>query len=92
MISNLEANNQQHLCEIPEKQANFVSTMLKNMDIQNIFSITHTKPEFLTIFEEIDDQIDNCRHTTKFRIEDLMVRAIREVSDRRAILRLASGN
>ena len=58
--------------------------MLKDMDIKNIISIADTEPDFMSIFGKTEDQIDDWRHATKFRIEDLMIRASKEVSDRKA--------
>ena len=58
--------------------------MLKDMDIKNIISIADTEPDFMSIFGETEDQIDDWRHATKFRIEDLMIRASKGVSDRKA--------
>ena len=58
--------------------------MLKDMDIKNIISIANREPNFLTIFRVMEDHIDNLRHATKFRIEDLIIRVSKYVSDRKA--------
>ena len=73
LLSNLEADNQLHHSKHLEKQANLLSTMLKDMDIKNIISIADTEPDFLSIFSETEDQINDWRHATKFRIKDLMI-------------------
>ena len=54
------------------------------MDIKHIISIADTEPDFLEIFGETEEQIDDWRHETEARIDDLMIRASREVSERKA--------
>ena len=58
--------------------------MLDKIDVKNIISLTDSKLDILGIFGETEDQIDDWRHTTKVRINDLMIRASKEVSDRKA--------
>lgn len=55
--------------------------MLKDMDIKNIISIADTEPDFLEIFGETKNLSEDWRNATKFIIEDLMVRASKEVSE-----------
>ena len=74
----------QHHSEQLEKQAALLSTMLTKIDIKHIISIADTEPDFLEIFGETEDQIDNWRHETEARIDNLMIRAIKEVSERKA--------
>ena len=47
------------------------------MDIKHIFSIADNEPDFLEIFGETEDQIDDWRHGTEARIYDLIIRASR---------------
>ena len=54
------------------------------MDIKHIISLADQEPDFLDIFGETEDQVDNWRHETEARIDDLMIRASREVSERKA--------
>ena len=58
--------------------------MLTKMDIRKIISYADTEPDFLEIFGETEDHLDDWRHETEARIEDLMIRASREVSERKA--------
>ena len=64
LLSNLEADNQLHHSKHLEKQANLLSTMLKDLDIKNIISIADSEPNFLRIFGETEDQINDwiCNH------------------------------
>ena len=58
--------------------------MLTKVDIRKIISYADTEPDFLEIFGETEDQVDDWRHQTEARIEDLIIRASREVSERKA--------
>ena len=58
--------------------------MLNKMDVKHIISFADQEPDFLGIFGETEDQIDDWRHKTEARIDDLMIRASREVSERNA--------
>ena len=57
--------------------------MLKDLDLAGIIPLTDTEPDF-QIFSETEDQVNNWSHATEFRIQDLMIRASKEVSDRKA--------
>ena len=84
LLFNIEENTLQHHSEHQEKQAPLLSTKLKDMDIKNIISIANTKPDFIEIFLETKDQIDQGRHTTQLIIEDLIISASKDVSGRKA--------
>ena len=58
--------------------------MLKDLNINEIISLADTEPDFLEIFGETEDQVCDWSNTTKYRIQDLMIRAYDEVSDRKA--------
>jgi len=53
------------------------------MDIRRLISFADNEPDFLEIFGETEDQIDDWRTNTEAQIEDLMIRASREVSERK---------
>ena len=59
LLSDLETDTMQHNSEHLDKQANLLSTMLKDMDIMNITCITDIEPDFQTTFRETKYQIDN---------------------------------
>ena len=84
LLSEIEGNSSQHHSEHLEKQAALLSTMLTKMDIKHIISIADTEPDFLEIFGETEDQKDDWRHETEAQIDDLMIRASKEVSKSKA--------
>ena len=55
------------------------------MDIKHIISITDNEPDFSEILGETEDKRDNWRYKTEGKIKDLMIRASKEVSERKAI-------
>ena len=81
LLLNLEANSQDHHSEHLEKQATLLSTMLNEMDLKHVISLSDTEPEFIEIFGETEDEINEWHHATKIRIEDLIIRASKEVSE-----------
>ena len=54
------------------------------MDTKHIISLTYQEPDLLDIFGETTDQVGQWRLETEVRINDLMIRASREVSQRKA--------
>ena len=58
--------------------------MLKDLNITEIIGLADTEPDFIEIFGETEDQVSDWSNTTKYRIQDLMIRAYEEVSDRKA--------
>ena len=58
--------------------------MLKTMKIGHILSLLETEPEFFTHFKETKDDSNDWRHPKDIRIEDLLIRASKEVADRMA--------
>ena len=84
LLSELETNPDGNHSEQLEKQATLLSNILKDLDLTGIISLADTEPEFLEIFGETEDQVSDWNHATKFRIQDLMIRAFKEVSDRKA--------
>merc|ERR1712240_296693 len=84
MISDLEANPEKFHSEKMEKKATLFSSMLKNLNIDEIIGIADTEPDFLEIFGETEDQVSDWSITTKFKIQDLLIRAYDEVADRKA--------
>ena len=85
LLAEIEENSLQHHLQHLEKQAALLSTMLTKVDISNIISYADTEPDFLDIFGETEDQVDDWRHQTEARIEDLIIRASMEVSERKAV-------
>ena len=58
--------------------------MLKDLDITGIISLADSEPDFIKVFGETEDQVSDWGHKAKYRIQDLMIRAYKEVSDRKA--------
>ena len=54
------------------------------MDITGIISLADSEPDFIEVFGETEDQVSDWGHEAKYRIQDLMIRAYKEVSDRKA--------
>ena len=75
MIADLEADPERFHSEKLENQANLLSNMLKDLNINEIIGLADTEPDFLEIFGETEDQVSHWSNTTKYRIQDLMIRA-----------------
>ena len=58
--------------------------MLKDLDLPSIISLADTEPNFIEVFGETEDQVNDWVEEAKDRIQDLMIRASKEVSDRKA--------
>ena len=84
MLADLKADPEKYHSEQLEKQATLLSSMLKDLDIVGIISLADTEPNFIKVFGETEDQVSDWSHTAKYRIHDLMIRAYKEVSDRKA--------
>ena len=84
MIADLEADPERFHSEKLESQATLLSNMLKDLNINEIISLADSKPDFLEIFGETEDQVSDWSITTKYRIQDLLIRAYDEVADRKA--------
>ena len=54
------------------------------MEIDKILILSETEPDFLSIFGETEDNIDDWCHATEIRIEDLLIKASKEVTERKA--------
>ena len=84
LLSELESEPDKNHSEHLEKQATLLLNMLKDLDPAGIISLVETEPDFLEIFGETEDQVNDWSYATKFRIQDLMIKASKEVSDRKA--------
>ena len=84
LLQDIEENASQNHSEHLEKQATLLSNMLNKMDIRRLISFADNEPDFLEIFGETEDQINDWRNEIEAHIEDLMIRASREVSERKA--------
>ena len=58
--------------------------MLKLIEIDKILILCKTEPDFFTIFGETEDNIHDWRHSTEIMIEDLLIKASKEVTERKA--------
>ena len=84
LLEDLEANSPVHHLEHLKKQATLLSSMLKLMNIDQILLLSETEPDFLCHFGETNDDIDDWCHAAEFRIEDLLIKASKEVAERKA--------
>ena len=50
------------------------------MEIDKILDLSETEPDFFIIFGETEDDIHDWRHYTEIRIEDLLIKASKEVA------------
>ena len=57
MIADLEADPERLYSEKFENQANLLSNILKDLNINEIISLADTEPDFLEIFGETEDQV-----------------------------------
>ena len=83
MIAVLEADPPIFHSEKFENQANLLSNMLKDLNINEIIGFADTEPEFLEIFGETEDQVSDWSKETKFKIQDMLIRAYKKVADRK---------
>ena len=58
--------------------------MLRDLDIPGIIKLANTEPDFLKIFGETEDQVNDWSEDARFRIQDLTLRAAKEVCNRKA--------
>ena len=61
-----------------------LSLMLKSIEIDEIIILCETEPDFFSIFRETDDNISDWHLSTKVRIKDLLIRAGKEVTERKS--------
>ena len=84
MLEDLEINSSIHHSGYLNKKVAPLSLMLIAMNIDHILSLSETEPDFLSLFGETEDDIGNWHHIAKFRIEDILIIASKEVTERRA--------
>ena len=65
-----------------------LSLMLKSMEIDKIIIICKTEPDFFSIFGETKDNISDWHLSTKIRIKDLLIKASKEVAERKSATQL----
>ena len=61
-----------------------LSNMLKAMDLDGIIVLCETEPDFFSIFGDTEDDIMDWKLSTEARIEDLLIKAAKQVSERKA--------
>ena len=61
-----------------------LSNMLKAMDLDSIIVLWETEPDSFSIFGETEDDITDWKLSTEARIEDLLIRASKQVSERKS--------
>merc|ERR1712030_293438 len=84
LLDDVEADSPSNHSEHLEKQASLLSSMLKSMEIDKLLVLCETEPDFFTIFGETEDDIHDWRQVTEIRIEDLLIKASKEVAERKA--------
>ena len=58
--------------------------MLKSMEIDEIIILCETKPDLFSIFGKTEDNISDWCLSTEVRIEDLLIQASNEVTERKS--------
>ena len=61
-----------------------LSSMLKSLEIDKIISLCESEPDFFSIFGETEDDISDWRLSTEVRIEELLIKASKEVAERKS--------
>merc|ERR1712121_629281 len=84
MLQDIEENASQNHSKYLEKQAALLSNLLNKMDFRHLTAYADTEPDFLEIFGETEDQMNDWKDEIEAHIEDLIIRASREVSERKA--------
>ena len=84
MIADLEADPERFHSEKLENQAILLSNMLKDININMIIGLADTEPDFLEIFCVTEDKVSDWSITTKFKIQDLLIRVYNKEADRKA--------
>ena len=84
LISNIESDPDAIHSENLEKQANVISSMLKELDVPGIIDLAVTEPDFLEIFGETEDTINDWSEEIRNKVQDFSLRAATEVSERKA--------
>ena len=57
--------------------------MLHKQNVDNIIDKAEEESDFLTLFVEMEDLVNDLRNATEIRIQELESRAFKEVSDRK---------
>ena len=58
--------------------------MLRELDVPGIIDLTATEPEFLEIFGETEDAVNDWSEEIRNKVQDFSLRAATEVSERKA--------
>ena len=61
-----------------------LSSLLKSINVKHVLSLSETEPDLFSIFGETEDKIDDWYYATEIRIEHLLIRASKEVSEPRS--------
>ena len=62
-----------------------LSSMVKSIEIDKIIILCETEPDFFSIFGETEDNISDWHLFTKVRIEDILIKASKEVVERKSV-------
>lgn len=84
LLNDIEADPPSNHSEHLKEQVSLLSSMPKSMEIDKILVLCETKPDFFTIFGETEDNIQDWHLSTEIRIEDLLIKASREITERKA--------
>ena len=84
LVRNIESDPDAIHSENLEKQANVISSMLKELDVPGIIDLAVTEPDFLEIFGETEDAINDWSEEIRNKVQDFSLRAATEVSERKA--------
>ena len=84
LLNQLEEDSLSNHSEHLKEQATMLSLMLKSIEIYKIIILCETESDFFSIFGETEEKISDWHLLTEVRIEDLLIRASKEVAERKS--------
>lgn len=84
LLDELEENSPSIHSEHLKEQASMLSSMLKSMEIDKIISLCKSEPDCFSIFGETKANISDWHLSTEVRIEELLIKASKEVAERKS--------
>ena len=84
LVENIESDPEAVHSENLEKQANLIGSLLKELNVPGIIDLAATEPDFLEIFGETEDAVNDWSEEIWNKVQDFSLRAAAEVSERKA--------
>ena len=86
LLDALEVDSPENHSEHLKEQVTMLANMLKSMDLDSIIILCETEPDFFSIFGETEDCIMDWKLATKARIEDILIRASKQVCKQKSAI------